>query len=65
METFLMPSRVSLYPKLTVQAPAAGVGADQQVDLRQAQETIWKKDTADVGLPFFVSSKGINGTKKG
>ena len=35
-----MPSRVLLYAKLTVQVPAAGVGADEQVDLRQAQETI-------------------------
>ena len=39
-DTFLMPSRVLMYAKLTIQAPAPGMGADQQVDLRQAQEAI-------------------------
>ena len=44
---------------LHVQAPAARVGADQQV--RQAQEGICKKDT-DMAFPFYLKQRRIIAT---
>ena len=50
-----MPRRVWLYAKLTVQASAAGLVADQHRDKRKRR--IEKKDTADVALPFCLKQR--------